>query len=92
MKSLDRNFVEWFYEEVYAEPNHNRNGWMYNYMDFENPDHRNFWMREAFLAGATAQTKRIQELLLQQPAHEFSRNYQSAHDLIQLVATKENVI
>ena len=50
--SLHRKFVKWFYDDVYAEPNHNRNGWMRDYADHSNPDHRNFWMRESFLAGA----------------------------------------
>lgn len=82
MKSLDKRFVEWFYDEVYAEPNHNRNGWMYNYFDLENPDHRNFWMRQAFLAGAEAMQQRIEELLLQQPPHQYSRHFEQAHKLI----------
>lgn len=63
MSWIDRQFVHWFYDQQYAEPNHNRNGWMKQYYNNENPDHRNYWMREAFLAGARAQAQHTLNLI-----------------------------
>lgn len=62
MSLADKQFVQWFYDEQYSEPNYNRNYWMREY--FQNtPDQRNFWMREAFLAGYRAREQNeIQEL------------------------------
>ena len=48
---LDKRFIEWFYHEVYAEPNHNRNGWMKQYADMQRHDCRDWWMRQAYKAG-----------------------------------------
>lgn len=47
----DDKFIEWFYHEVYAEPNHNRNGWMRDYAKLDNHQCRDWWMREAYKAG-----------------------------------------
>lgn len=64
--SLHKKFVKWFYDDVYAEPNHNRNGWMRDYADHSNPDHRNYWMREAYMAGAVEGRKLSVYLLKQE--------------------------
>jgi hypothetical protein len=48
---VDKKFIEWFYQEVYAEPNHNRNGWMRDHADMTNHNCRDWWMREAYKAG-----------------------------------------
>lgn len=51
MSDLDKKFIEWFYHEIYAEPNHNRNGWMRDYANLSKHECRDWWMREAFKAG-----------------------------------------
>lgn len=51
MNNIDTKFIEWFYHEVYAEPNHNRNGWMSQYADMTKHYCRDWWMRQAFKAG-----------------------------------------
>lgn len=66
MQSLDRKFVQWFYDDTYAEPNYNRNGWMRDFSDMQQPDHRNFWMRSSFLAGAVEGRKLSIHLLKQE--------------------------
>lgn len=48
---VDKKFIEWFYTEVYAEPNHNRNGWMRDHADLTSHNCRDWWMREAYKAG-----------------------------------------
>lgn len=48
---IDKKFIDWYYVEVYAEPNHNRNGWMRQYADMSKHECREWWMRQAFKAG-----------------------------------------
>ena len=48
---MDKQFIDWFYNEVYAEPNHNRNHWIRQYADMQRQVCRDWWMRQAFKAG-----------------------------------------
>jgi hypothetical protein len=48
---IDKKFIDWFYVEIYAEPNHNRNGWMRDHADLQKHECRDWWMRQAFKAG-----------------------------------------
>ena len=48
---LDREFVKWFFEDVYPEPGSNR-ATVFGYGNANNKDNRDYWMRQAFLAGA----------------------------------------
>lgn len=91
MSKLDKKFVEWFYDEVYAEPNHNRNGWMRDYCHVHNPDHRNFWMREAFLAGAVEGRRlAIYLLKLELYYHLDEQNFDQAECIERLIYKLEN--
>jgi hypothetical protein len=91
MSKLDKKFVEWFYDEVYAEPNHNRNGWMREYCDLQNPDHRNFWMRSAFLAGAVEGRKLCIEWLKQELQYNLDDgNWDEVNMLEQAIYMLEN--
>ena len=49
--NIDKHFIDWYYNETYAEPNHNRNGWMVKYCDLNQHSMRDWWLREAFKAG-----------------------------------------
>ena len=91
MSKLDKKFVHWFYDEVYAEPNHNRNGWMREHSDMQNPDHRNFWMREAFLAGAVEGRKLCVAMLKQELQYHLDEgNWDYADMLEQMIYKLEN--
>ena len=51
--NIDREFVKFFYEEHFPTNEHNRAGVMAK-ASLSNVDQRDYWMREAFLAGAKA--------------------------------------
>jgi hypothetical protein len=50
--SLDREFIKWFYEEHYPEQGSNR--CQVHGMGSNNVNVRDYWMREAYKAGAQA--------------------------------------
>lgn len=63
--NLDREFIEWYYEEHYPEMGSNRSmchGSAFNF----NPDvsMRDYWMRQAFKQGAQAMWEDINYTLL----------------------------
>lgn len=49
--NLDREFIRWFFEEKYPEMGSNRCQ-VYSYGNPQNPQNRDYWMRQAFMAGA----------------------------------------
>jgi hypothetical protein len=53
--NLDREFIKWFYEEQYPEQGSNRCQ-VHTVSDFSitNIDTRDYWMRQAYKAGAEA--------------------------------------
>ena len=58
--NLDREFIRWFYEEPYPAPGSNR-ARVFWFTTDKNTDERDYWMRQAFKAGAEAVTKLTQE-------------------------------
>lgn len=48
--TLNKHFVEWFYNSNWVE-NYNRNGWMRDHFNNGDADQRHYWMLEAFQAG-----------------------------------------
>jgi hypothetical protein len=50
--TLDREFIKWFYEEQYPEQGSNRA--QVHLSSNTNIDSRDYWMRQAFKAGAEA--------------------------------------
>lgn len=61
--NLDREFIKWFYEEQYPEQGSNR--CQVQLMGSTSVDVRDYWMREAYKAGAQAMWIEINETLLQ---------------------------
>ena len=53
-----RHFNRWFYDEAYPEMGSNRCQ-VYAYGNPANSDNRDYWMREAYNAGATAMAQDI---------------------------------
>lgn len=49
--NLDREFIRWFFEEKYPEMGSNRCQ-VYSYGNPQNSGNRDYWMRQAFMAGA----------------------------------------
>jgi hypothetical protein len=52
--NLDREFIKWFYEEQYPELGSNRAQAQLMGMPTANIDVRDYWMRQAYKAGAKA--------------------------------------
>jgi hypothetical protein len=52
--NIDREFIKWFYEEQYPELGSNRRQVFYTTAGTTNIDVIDYWMREAFKAGALA--------------------------------------
>lgn len=63
--SLDREFIRWFYEEPYPEEGKNRSGTQeYSYGLTPNVETRDYWMRQAYKAGASAMAQDILNALM----------------------------
>jgi hypothetical protein len=65
--NLDREFVKWFFEETYPEMGSNRCQ-VYMYGNPGNKDNRDYWMQQAFEAGAESMWNEINYTLLQYAA------------------------
>lgn len=61
--NLDREFVRWFFEEKYPEMGSNR-AQVYGYGNPQNSSNRDYWMREAYKAGAEAMWQDINAALI----------------------------
>lgn len=62
--NLDREFVRWFYEEIYPDLGSNRAQVFGHFAGF-NPDQKDYWMRQAYKAGAEAMWQDIDYTLAQ---------------------------
>ena len=71
--NIDREFIKWFYEEPYPEQGSNRRQ---VYSTTQNINVIDYWMREAFRAGAQAATNSYEGNALDQfEACNINRNY-----------------
>ena len=64
--NIDREFIKWFYEEHYPEQGSNRRQCYGMTAGTTNIDVIDYWMREAFRAGAASQGYQIGDLTEQQ--------------------------
>jgi hypothetical protein len=91
--NLDREFIKWFYEEQYPEMGSNR--CQVQLMGNTNVDVRDYWMREAYKAGAQAMWLEINETLLAyacaveglepellEPCEVYDRTRESLHSYV----------
>ena len=62
--NLDREFILWFFEETYPEMGSNRCQ-VFGYGNANNKENRDYWMRQAFEAGAKAMWEDVNYTLLQ---------------------------
>lgn len=60
--TLDREFIKWFFEEIYPEPGSNR-ATVFGYGNANNKENRDYWMRQSFEAGAKAMWQEVNETL-----------------------------
>ena len=72
--NTDREFIKWFYEEQYPEQGSNRRQVYGMTANTTNINVIDYWMREAFKAGAASQHYQIGDLAEQQ-AFDTQRNY-----------------
>ncbi len=61
--NLDREFIKWFFEEQYPEMGSNR-AQVFGYGNANNRENRDYWMRQAFVAGTVAMWSEINECLM----------------------------
>jgi hypothetical protein len=62
--NITRQFNHWFFDEQYPEMGSNR-AQVYGYGNPGNKSNRDYWMRQAFVAGANSMWSEINECLLQ---------------------------
>ena len=72
--NIDREFIKWFYEEQYPEQGSNRRQVYGMTGNTTNINVIDYWMREAFKAGAASQGYQIGTLTEQQ-AFDAKREY-----------------
>jgi hypothetical protein len=74
--NIDREFVKWFYEDAYPEQGSNRRQVYSTTQNSQNINIIDYWMREAFKAGAVAATNNYEVNALEQfEAFNINRNY-----------------
>jgi len=74
--NIDREFVKWFYEEHYPEQGSNRRQCYGMTAGTTNINVIDYWMREAFKAGAQAAANNYEVNALEQfEAFDIKRNY-----------------
>lgn len=61
--NISREFIKWFFEEQYPEMGSNR-AQVYMTGNPSNRENRDYWMRQAFVAGANSMLSEIDECLL----------------------------
>ena len=92
--NLQREFVKWFFEETYPETGSNR-AQVYMFGNPGNKSNRDYWMQQAFEAGARAMWDEINLTLLQyatavegcdpellEPCEIFDRARENLHSYI----------
>lgn len=60
--NLDREFIKWFYEEEFPEIGSNR-AQVFSYGNVGHTDVKDYWMRQAFMAGARAMSQETTDVL-----------------------------
>lgn len=93
--NVDREFVEWFYNDPYPEDGSNRYK-VYGYGNPANKECMDYWMREAFKQGARAMWQDINLTLLQyatacegldpemvEPCEVFDRARENLHSYVE---------
>jgi hypothetical protein len=74
--NIDREFIKWFYEDAYPEAGSNRRQVYSTTQNSQNINVIDYWMREAFKAGAVAATNNYEVNALEQfEAFNINRNY-----------------
>jgi hypothetical protein len=74
--NIDREFIKWFYEEQYPEQGSNRRQVYGMTANTTNINVIDYWMREAFRAGAQAAANNYEVNALEQfEAFDIKRNY-----------------
>ena len=74
--NIDREFIKWFYETPYPEQGSNRRQCYGMTAGTTNINTIDYWMREAFKAGAEAATHGYEVNALEQfEAFDIKRNY-----------------
>jgi hypothetical protein len=74
--NIDREFIKWFYEDAYPEQGSNRRQVYSTTQNSQNINVIDYWMREAFKAGAVAATNNYEVNALEQfEAFNINRNY-----------------
>ena len=72
--NIDRVFIKWFYEDAYPEQGSNRRQVYSTTQNSQNINIIDYWMREAFKAGAASQGYQIATLEAQKK-FDTQRNY-----------------
>ena len=72
--NIDREFIKWFYEDAYPEQGSNRRQVYSTTQNSQNINIIDYWMREAFKAGAASQGYQVGDLA-EQKAFDTQRNY-----------------
>ena len=72
--NIDREFIKWFYEDAYPEQGSNRRQVYSTTQNSQNINIIDYWMREAFKAGAASQGYQIATLEAQKK-FDTQRNY-----------------
>ena len=72
--NIDREFIKWFYEEAYPEQGSNRRQVYSTTQNSQNINIIDYWMREAFKAGAASQGYQTATLEAQKK-FDTQRNY-----------------
>ena len=76
MMNIDREFIKWFYEDAYPEQGSNRRQVYSTTQNSQNINIIDYWMREAFKAGAEAAANNYEVNALEQfEAFNINRNY-----------------
>ena len=74
--NIDREFIKWFYEDEYPNQGSNRRQVYSTTQNSQNIDVIDYWMREAFRAGAQAASNNYEVNALEQfEAFNINRNY-----------------
>ena len=74
--NIDREFVKWFYEDAYPEQGSNRRQVYGTTQNSQNINIIDYWVREAFKAGAQAAANNYEINALEQfESFNINRNY-----------------
>lgn len=92
--NLSREFNQWFFEEAYPELGSNR-AQVFGYGNANNKENRDYWMRQAFVAGAKAMWTDINSTLINyatavegldpemlEPCEVYDRARENLHDYV----------